>query len=180
MEPKRHRYTTEQLRAIKSPARSDVLTTLLAHGSGTIKQLAQWTGRELTSLYPHVRALVRVGLLRVQVREGKRRPEQVFEPVAPWFDRSLPDPDPEFRQAYVDSVVSSMKNVGEKVKAAAESNQSQGLFVATMNVFLEDGDLAQFIQSLEAVIAESTKKSSPETGRRVSLVIAMAPAEPDL
>ena len=106
MEARRHRYTTEQLRAIKSPIRSDILTTLLAHRRGTIKELAEWTGRELTSLYPHVRALVEVGLLTVELRDGKRRREQVFEPIASWFDRSLPDPDPEFRKAFIDSVAS--------------------------------------------------------------------------
>lgn len=177
METRRHRYTTEQLRSIKSPIRSDILTTLLAHKRGTIKELAEWTGRELTSLYPHVRALVKVGLLRVELRDGKRRREQVFQPVAEWFDRSLPDPDPQFRQAFVDSVVSSMKNVEAKVRAAADANKSEGVFVATMNVFLAPEDLQGFIRRLEEVASEGRRRNSPEKGKRVSLVIAMAPAE---
>lgn len=139
--------------------------------------MAEWTGRELTSLYPHVRALVNVGLLRAELRDGKRRREQVFEPVAARFDRSLPDPDPAFRQAFVDSVASSMKNVEAKVRSAAEANKSEGVFVATMNVFLTPEDLELFIRKLEEVASEGRKRNSPEKGKRVSLVIAMAPAE---
>lgn len=67
--------TPDQIAAIASPIRQEVVDAIAAHGSATIAQTAFLLGRRPDSLYYHFAALERAGLLVPQGtrREGRRQ-----------------------------------------------------------------------------------------------------------
>ncbi|MBL0928182.1 MAG: helix-turn-helix transcriptional regulator [Phycisphaerales bacterium] len=73
----------DQLMALTSPARQEVLDGVQAIGPCSIAELAELIGRPPDSLYYHVRKLVDVGLLvQKGSRKSKRRDEAVFDLTA--------------------------------------------------------------------------------------------------
>lgn len=64
-----------QARALSSPLRQEIVDALESQGPSTIAALAQRLGRRADTLYFHVRALERVGLLKRRGTVGKGRKE---------------------------------------------------------------------------------------------------------
>jgi len=74
----------EQLKALRTPIRHRVLNTVVERGRCTVGQIAESLEWKAESLYYHVNALVKVGLLRpVEQIKGRFRSETLFEAVAP-------------------------------------------------------------------------------------------------
>ena len=72
-----------QLEAVVSPVRHQMLRTLSVIGPSTIAELAGHLERSPESLYYHVRALQKVGLIQeVEGRGPKGRREAVFDVIA--------------------------------------------------------------------------------------------------
>jgi hypothetical protein len=63
-----------RVRALESPVRQEIVDAVAAAGAGTIAEIGGWVGRRPDSLYYHIAALVRVGLLKPvgRRRAGKR------------------------------------------------------------------------------------------------------------
>jgi DNA-binding transcriptional ArsR family regulator len=67
-----------RVRALESPVRQEIVDAVAGAGAGTIAQIGEWVGRRPDTLYYHIRALVRVGLLE---RVGRRRAGKRFGAV---------------------------------------------------------------------------------------------------
>lgn len=67
-----------QLGALVSPIRQEIVDAISAAGPSTMAQIAEWLGRPADTLYYHVAALRRVGLL---VESGRRRTGRRFGAV---------------------------------------------------------------------------------------------------
>ena len=61
-------WTPEQWRAMRSPHRVHLLAALEALGDASVADLAALTGRTRQSLYPHLSALARVGIIGTSTR----------------------------------------------------------------------------------------------------------------
>ena len=69
----------EQLAAIRSPVRQEIVDVLAATGIRTVAELASMLGRSTHSLYHHVRVLERVGLLlNMGIQRRNRRDEALY------------------------------------------------------------------------------------------------------
>ena len=76
----------EQRRAFESPVRASLLMTLRAHQALTTREIGERLGLAPTSLYHHIRLLLRVGLIQIREhRPAETRPEAVYEPAAREF-----------------------------------------------------------------------------------------------
>jgi predicted ArsR family transcriptional regulator len=75
----------EQLQALASPVRHDIVDRLTALGSLSVGALAQALGRRTTAIYRHLQVLQRVGLIVAKdANEGRRgRPASTYAAVAP-------------------------------------------------------------------------------------------------
>lgn len=87
--PPRHVIRTpDQIRALRSAARQEIIDTLQAIGTATVPELAERLGRRPDGLYYHVKALLDVDLVRVVAsRKNGRHVETVYATCAP--DSSL-------------------------------------------------------------------------------------------
>jgi len=173
-----HEYTLEQLRCVASPARTEILFALRALERASVGEIANWTGRETTSLYYHLRALIRVGLVRVvEKRSAKRRDEQVFELIAPMFDRPVKRDDPEYMEAHKTTVSNTILYVEKNYRQAIENEDFDGLFVHTLNAYLTEGEIERLKALFEKAIHRARRVSRPGKGRRIAMVVAVAPVQ---
>jgi hypothetical protein len=91
----------EQLAAIRSPVRQEIVDVLAATGIRTVAEIASMLGRSTHSLYHHVRVLERVGLmLNMGMERRNRRDETLYttpgrrlrihrDPGSPAFRRNM-------------------------------------------------------------------------------------------
>jgi DNA-binding transcriptional ArsR family regulator len=71
---------SDQIRALATPARQEIIDALLSSGPGSAKDIAGALGRPADSLYYHIRKLKRVGLLiEAESRRRGKRDETVFD-----------------------------------------------------------------------------------------------------
>jgi predicted ArsR family transcriptional regulator len=74
----------DQIRAVSSPIRQEIVDRLAALGPAGARELARSLGRMPTSVYHHLTQLVRVGLVKTVRRDGDRgRPGLLYATVAP-------------------------------------------------------------------------------------------------
>lgn len=73
--------TPEQFEAIASPVRRQIVFTLAESGAMSVAELAERTGRTVTSLYRHVKILVGVGLLTEAGTRGEGREREALYAV---------------------------------------------------------------------------------------------------
>ena len=91
----------EQLAAIRSPVRQEIVDVLAATGIRTVAEIASMLGRSTHSLYHHVRVLERAGLiLNMGIERRNRRDEVLYatpgrrlrihrDPGSPTFRRNM-------------------------------------------------------------------------------------------
>ena len=73
----------DELRALRSPLRQDIVLVLESVGPSSVAEIAERLGRSTHSLYYHVRQLERAGLVRThEVRSTGRRDETVYALVS--------------------------------------------------------------------------------------------------
>lgn len=74
----------EQIEALASPVRSDLIDRLSAGGEMSVRELAEDMALKPSSLYHHLRKLLAVGLVEAATtRRVNRRNEQLYRTVAP-------------------------------------------------------------------------------------------------
>ena len=67
-------WTDRQWKAVRSPQRVHLLAALEAFGEATVSEVAELTGRTRQSIYPHLEAMARVGIVGTGTRllHGRR------------------------------------------------------------------------------------------------------------
>ncbi len=72
----------DQIEALASAVRLDIVDRLVAMGPMSVRDLAAALGRKPTAIYHHLRLMEDLGLIRsLQVRSARGRPAQVYETV---------------------------------------------------------------------------------------------------
>jgi DNA-binding transcriptional ArsR family regulator len=102
-----------QIRALSAAARQEVIDVLASVGTVSVAELAATLGRPADALYFHLRALMKVGLVRQDgYRKGRgARKEALFRAVAPEL-RLHYEPNDELNRKGVTAIVSSMLRLG--------------------------------------------------------------------
>lgn len=76
--------STDQINALISPTRQEIIDTLQAMGTASVPDLARQMARPADALYYHVRALSKAGLLQqVDTRQIGRHQEAVYATLEP-------------------------------------------------------------------------------------------------
>jgi DNA-binding transcriptional ArsR family regulator len=98
----------EQLRAVVSTVRSDIMDQVAAFGPLSVREIGELTGAAPSSLYHHIQRLVEVGLLvEAGVRQTARKPEQLYDTPAPRM-RMLEALQAPANQPIMDALVDSL------------------------------------------------------------------------
>src|SRR5437868_2035026 len=102
----------DQMSALASPVRLELLDALARMGQASLAELAQALGRPADGLYYHVRALQRVGLVTAagtRTRNGRR--EALVRALAPEYALQYESKSPARARA-VNAIVASILRLG--------------------------------------------------------------------
>ena len=111
--------TPEQLKALESPLRHDLLDRLTALGPSSVSVLAAALGCRPTAIYRHIRFLERLGLVFPIKKTGARgRPATVYSLIAPRVRAARAPRDPRNR-ATMARIAKTMATVAAREYGAA-------------------------------------------------------------
>lgn len=170
------------LRVLASPARLEVLEQLRADGPASIADLARRLGRSAHSLYYHVHALERAGLLRRRgTRRTLRRDEVVYERIADAIALAYA-PSSETATAAVEASGRAVLRRAERVFARSISEgliecptgESDG-FVTSRKAWLTPGGIVEVRRLLRRLDAVLARESRRKRGRTYLLTTALSP-----
>jgi len=176
----------EQIRALRSPVRQEIVDTVQSLGACSVADVARELGRHADGLYYHVRALVRVDLLRpAGTRSEGGRSEALYATRSPDHPMRLRyDPEDPANAEAVLGVVASMLRMTERDFAQAfrpdarTEGPSRNLWAARVKSWLSDEDLLEvnrLLGELEAIF-ERAKEPGRERLHAFTFVIAPIPA----
>ncbi len=174
-----------QVRALRSPARQELVDALQAAGPCSIAALGELLGRAPDSLYYHVRALERVGLI---VQRGKRRSGARDEALYDTPGRLILDFEPRSSAERRDllALTRSVLRIAERdLRAAVESGTARyargaerNAWCARVKGWLTQAELAAVRQHLEAA-SQLLVQGRPRRGASLqSIAFALAPLTP--
>src|SRR5215470_14801865 len=104
------RATPEQMRALASPIRIEMIGLFQSYGPMAIRELAERLSRPADGLYHHVRQLLRVGILRLeQTRRVGKRDEAEYELTAERVGHQEPPKSPSMKKALADSAAGALR-----------------------------------------------------------------------
>jgi DNA-binding MarR family transcriptional regulator len=143
-----------QIRVLASAIRQDVLETVEALGSCTIKELAECLGRRPDALYYHVRVLSRAGFLNVD-----RTKSEVSVSVAKRAVQLRYDPGNRQNRAAVLAVVRAMLRGSQRGfargfnESAVVTGPGRTLWAARVKAYLTPSQLAKANRLIEEMLA---------------------------
>ncbi len=114
----------EQLRAMRTPLRQEILDGIERLGVCSVKELAASLGREPASLYYHVRRLEDAGLVSEKAtRRSGRRTESVYELSAPRILIDRTERSPAFLAALVELYGAALRAAERELVRALDSEE---------------------------------------------------------
>ncbi|MBS1718605.1 MAG: helix-turn-helix transcriptional regulator [Armatimonadetes bacterium] len=172
-----HQITPEQLRALGSEVRQGVFQAF-QEGPRSVAEVAERINRPEKSLYYHVAALERVGLIeKFERRHTAKKPQWVY---ALRYKRIKVEPDledPEMADAAEKHVLALMRAAGSEYKRAVAryGNKSKGLGFFQRQTLLLDEEGAQLLrEKLRELIRELPQSTS---GHRMGYTVMLSPIE---
>lgn len=175
-------YDAQTMWVLASPIRVDVLNAVCALEECSVAEIAAFTGRSRTSLYPHIEQLLESGLIfEGEKRLAGKRYEQLYTPIARSIATKHNSKDPEnvaYHQAYGNAVGRLMARLHERATAqpdAAVRGPTRDTHAGIFSAWVDDSELEE-INTLLSRIWEICRESHPGDGKRlVNVGIIMAP-----
>ncbi|MDF1809512.1 MAG: helix-turn-helix domain-containing protein [Phycisphaerales bacterium] len=175
-------YDPSEMWVLSSPIRVEVLNTVCGLEECSAAQIAAFTGRSRTSLYPHIEQLVEAGLLiESDVRLAGKRYEQLYRPIARTVATKHNSKDPEnvaYHQAYGNAVGRLMARLHERATGHPEAvvrGELRDTNAGIHTAWVDDDDLKE-INSLIERIWEISRNSEPSENKRlINVGIMIAP-----
>lgn len=173
----------DQLRALASPVREEIVARLSVLGPSSIGDVARALGRKPQALYPHFRKLVAVGLVeRCGERPTARRPEALYRtPARDWYvvhDKR----DARRRRALADHVGASLRRSERGLRAALESEDAatrgpkRDTLWMRRSVWLTPSELAELNRHIDAIAALGGAEPAPGA-RLQAVMVGLHPVE---
>lgn len=177
----------EQLEALSSPARRELIDAVQLLGPCAIAEVAEALGKPADSLYYHVRKLLQVGLLKqVALRRGVRRDEAVYDlPGRPLRLRFNLDHD-DTSDLIVSSAAATLRLTERSFRAAVERRQGQyggpkrDLLCERYRRPLNASELQEVNNHLDAIVevlSRPVDSSAAAKGDVYSVTLAVTPVE---
>ncbi len=174
----------DQLVALASAVRQEVIDTLQAAGPRSAAEVARLMGRPPDALYYHLRKLLAVGL--VVVRENRRRGrrmETVYDLVGRPLSLRYPDPS-EAHGHPLPRLVRAMTRTAERDFQTALGNgsprptgRSRNLWAGRRHAWLTATDLHRMNVLIDALTGLMTRSRDPGRGELCTLTLVLAPRD---
>ncbi len=170
----------EQLAAIASPARQEVLDAAQALGRCSIAEIAEVLGRPADGLYYHVKALAKVGLLlQVGERSAGRRTEAVY--TTPGRRMRLKH-DGKRRDAVARVARSAFRLADRDLARAlsapkARTGPGGDTWAGRIKGWATDQDIREINSLIEQIMQRIAKPNRARNARLVAFAFALAPIE---
>ena len=166
-------------KALTSPPRMEIISSLSDSGPATIAELATRLGRSPHSLYHHMETLAEAGIVR-SVREGKKKKESVYSLTS---EKILLDPDRKSPTAVLaakkslDSVLHvTSREVYEALSTGAKQNgQDREVYAIRLKGRCLPGTLRSINQHLQKLEEILRKKGRSSDGKLFALTIVLTP-----
>jgi len=179
---RRSRYRIEradQLEALRSPARLDLLDTVSAIGPCSVAEVSVRLGAKRESLYFHVKRLEAVGLLRVvEHRPTARRREAVYDTPSRELVVDTTDVDACVRIAEA-NVRQTRRSLAPAFRSGARTEgPARELQVARIKGWLGESELVRANALLDELHALLRRGRPREGADLFTLTTALVPSEP--
>ena len=180
----------EQLRALASPVRIEIVGVFQAHGPLSIRELAEKLGRPADGLYHHVRQLQQAKILRVaNTRRVGKRDEAVLELTAERFGHAEQPKTPAMRLAIVETAASALRLANREFRQAVLGKKAGGnkecsgqggksraqVRLSRQRSWLTDEDLVEVQAMLEQLETFLKVRMGRKQGRSFALTVALVP-----
>jgi len=173
----------DQREALVSPARIEIVESLLHSGPRTVAQIGEALDRAADSLYYHLNKLVKVGLLRESLADSKEgQGEAIFEATSRSF-RSVCDP------ADSASVDLERRGLGALLRHAERtygralddpkirtSGKRRDLEARSARAHLNAKARAELNRRLDGLFEFLRRQSDPGSGRATSVTLVSCPS----
>lgn len=175
-------YDAETMWVLASPIRVEVLNAVCALEECSVAEIAEFTGRSRTSLYPHIEQLLEAELIyEGERRLAGKRYEQLYHPIARSVAtrHNIKDPDNvAYHQAYGNAVGRLMSRLHEKATASPKSvirGPSRDTHAGLYSAWVDDEQLEE-VNELLSRLWDLCKQTHPGQGKRlVSFGVILAP-----
>ena len=175
----------EQIRALRTSVRQEIVRTLGRTGPAGVKELAELLGRPPASLYYHVHELEDAGILRrTGTRPAGRREEGVYELAAERVVINRTKSSKAFMSALDDLHRSTLRAAEREISRALEamrrdpSDRDDAVTLLRMSGRLSPSDLKKARRMLTDLVAFMDDRDDPKATATYSVTVAMARLEP--
>jgi hypothetical protein len=172
----------EQLSALTSPVRRELVEHLQEAGPCSIRELAAQMARPADGLYHHVRRLLKVGvLLKHADRHHGRRTEAVYTLAAPRVAGALEANSPASRRAVTKAATATLRLATAEFAAAVSACKVAAVEgcpnarVSRQKAWLTPSGLMQVLRLLGRLERLLTAHSHRRQGGRYSVTVALVP-----
>ncbi len=180
----------DQLRALASPVRIEIVGVFQSHGPLAIRELAEILGRPADGLYHHVRQLQKAKILRIaQMRRVGKRDEAVLELTAERFGHAEQPKTPAIRLAIVETAASALRLANREFRRAVLAEKSpkhkEGpargdecrtrARLSRQRSCLTDEDLCKLHEMLEQVDTFLKERIGRKQGEPFAMTVALVP-----
>jgi predicted ArsR family transcriptional regulator len=172
----------DQLGAVISPLRHQMVRLMSVLGPCTVKDLAVRLGRSPEALYYHIRALQRVGLVQEkEKRPGVRRPEVVYDLVARTLLTDPEQTDPDYLRNMARSAGALLRLADRHLQVALEDQAATGtrrpgnLRIQQYQARLSPRSIRELNRKLDELCQFLEDADDPEVASLTTVTLTTAP-----
>ncbi|MHA7814510.1 MAG: helix-turn-helix domain-containing protein [Phycisphaerales bacterium] len=175
-------YDAKTMWVLASPIRVEVLNAICSLEECSVAEVAEFTGRSRTSLYPHIEQLLEAGLIKEgEKRLAGKRYEQFYVPIARSVatKHNIKDPDNvAYHQAYGNAVGRLMARLHERATASPSSvvrGPNRDTHAGLYSAWVDEKELEE-INELLSRLWDICKDSHPGDEKRlINIGVMLAP-----
>lgn len=186
MAQRRKRFTISdpaQVRALVSPSRHHILRALSSVGPATVRSLAEHLGRSAESLYYHLRALEKVGLIVDKTPASSSAGEAVYDTPARMIVTDPKVSKPAYLAAYRKSASALLRLVDRQLMSALtrqeerRSARARSLRIQQLQVRLAPADARVLARKLDDIMEFLTEREVADGKEVIAVTLVSCPLE---
>ncbi|PCI08314.1 hypothetical protein COB72_08540 [bacterium] len=175
-------YDPAEMWVLASPIRVEVLNAVCALEECSTAEIAAFTGRSRTSLYPHIEQLVDAGLiLEADARLMSKRWEQLYRPIARTVGTKHNSKDPDnvaYHQAYGKAVGRLMARLHDRATAQPDAvvrGPQRDTFAGASCAWVDEETLKEINEHIQRIWEICQNSRPSEDAKLVNVGVILAP-----